>query len=429
MTGARPPARPRPLIQDSWRRLQAKGIEPDRPPTPVVEPSKMDELRHASGLVDVLDDVSRGLETLVTGSDNILVLADSHGRILWRSGPRTVLDRADRLGFVEGAHWSEESVGTNAVGTALVAQRTVQVFSAEHYSRSHHPWTCTGAPIRDPRTGRMLGVVDVSGPAATVHPATVGLVDAVARLAEAHLHLRHQRALDTLRAVAAPILARIGAPAVAVDHDGWVAAVAATPPSLRIMLTDDIAPGRAWIPALGPCDVEPLPGGWLLRVCPEDLYLPEGAVRATLDLRNPETPTLELKGHLGHWRRDLSLRHAEILLALAIHPEGRSAQELAADLYGDPTRVVTVRAEISRLRKQLVGILSTRPYRFATMVNATVHLPDDRTRLLPASSASVVRTLRGAVRDRQTPYCSFRNEDGIVQGTGSHVSRSSSMDG
>ena len=43
-------------------------------------------------------------------------------------------------------------------------------------------------PIRDPRTGQVLGVVDVSGPAATVHPTTIALVDAVAtgRLAALH---------------------------------------------------------------------------------------------------------------------------------------------------------------------------------------------------------------------------------------------------
>ena len=49
---------------------------------------------------------------------------------------------------------------------------------------------------------------------------------------------------------------------------------------------------------------------------------------------------------------------------LATHRQGRSAPELAADLYGDRSRVVTVRAEISRLRGQLVGLVVGKPYRF-----------------------------------------------------------------
>ena len=150
-------------------------------------------LRKSSGLLGVLDEVSRNLESLIADGDNILVVADARGRVLWRSGSASVLNHADRLGFIEGAHWGESAVGTNAIGTALASNRAVQVFSAEHYQRSHHPWTCAGAPIKDPRTGQVIGVVDVSGPAATVHPTTVALVDVVARLAESRLREQHDQ--------------------------------------------------------------------------------------------------------------------------------------------------------------------------------------------------------------------------------------------
>ena len=166
----------------------------------------------------------------------------------------------------------------------------MQVFSAEHFLRSHHSWTCAGAPIRDPRTGQVIGVVDVSGPAATVHPTTVALVDVVARLAESHLREQHDRTLNRLRTVAAPILARIGRPALAVDADGWVAAVDSLPLHNRILLPDELAPGRAWIPTLGMCEVEPLPGGWLVRLSDDDTA--PALSRVVLDLRTPGTPAL-----------------------------------------------------------------------------------------------------------------------------------------
>ena len=392
MAGNRAPARPRSVIGDSWQRLKAKGINPDTHTPPVVEAGAIDALRKASGLMSVLDEVSRGLESLVAEGDNILVVADAQGRVLWRTGSPQVLANADRLGFIEGAHWGENAVGTNAIGTALASHRAVQVFCAEHYMRSHHPWTCAGAPIRDPRTGQVLGVVDVSGPAATVHPTTVALVDVVARLAESHLREQHDRTLNRLRTVAAPILARIGAPALAVDADGWVAAVDSLPLHNRILLPEELTPGRAWVPPLGMCDIELLPGGWLVRLV--DDGAPPAVATVTLDLRNAGAPVLEMAGQFGSWRHDISLRHAEILLILARHPDGRSAPELAADLYGDPTRVVTVRAEMSRMRKQFAGIVVGRPYRFADTADVVVRYPEDMAELLAPSTAPAVRAAR-----------------------------------
>jgi hypothetical protein len=394
MTGNRAPARPRQVVEESWNRLLAKGIDPDHHTPPVIDTSGLDMLRQSSGLMAVLDDVSRGLEPLIEEGDNILVIADARGRVLWRSGSPRVLGHADRLGFVEGAHWSETAVGTNAIGTALVSHRAVQLFSAEHFLRSHHPWTCAGAPIKDPRTGHVIGIVDVSGPAVTVHPTTVALVDLVARLAEAKLREAHDRTLNRLRTVAAPILARIGRPALAVDPDGWVAAVDSLPPHNRILLPDNDVPGRAWIPSLGTCDIESLPGGWLVRLV-EDGEPGPAISRIMLDLRDANAPVLEMVGQFGCWRHDISPRHAEILFVLATHRQGRSAPELAAELYGDRSRVVTVRAEMSRLRKQFVGLVVGKPYRFPESAIVDVRYPDNMTTLLASSTAPAIRAARG----------------------------------
>jgi hypothetical protein len=173
-----------------------------------------------------------------------------------------------------------------------------------------------------------------------------------------------------------------------------VAVVDSLPPHNRIPLPPDITPGRLWFPTLGACDVDPLPGGWLVRLAPDLPDAPGEIARATLDLRNADAPSLRMNGQFGCWRRDLSLRHAEILLALAVFPEGRSAPELAGDLYGDQSRVVTVRAEFSRLRKQYVGLLAAQPYRIAKSVDIEVQYPEDMTALLPSSTAPFVRAAR-----------------------------------
>ena len=368
MSGNRPPARPRDVIGQSWGRVLDAGVDPDHgSPEHLIDAAELEARRSESPLALVLDDLTGGLDAMIADGDNILVIADASGRILWRGGQTRVLHRADRLGFVEGADWGERSVGTNAIGTALMSGGPVQVFSAEHFVRTHHTWTCAGAPIRDPRSGSLLGVVDVSGPASTIHPTTLALVSAVAKLAESQLREHHRRRLDELRAVAAPILARSSGPALAVDADGWVAAVDSVAPCSRLILPRRPEPGRAWLHAVGACEFEPLPGGWLVRVSDD-----QGPARATvveLDLDDRHAPMVRVSGTEGSWTYRPSPRHAEILALLADHPNGLSAAAMSEELFGADDRTVTVRAEMSRLRKSLGGLLAANPYRFAAGVD------------------------------------------------------------
>ena len=80
---------------------------------------------------------------------------------------------------------------------------------------------------------------------------------------------------------------------------------------------------------------------------------------------------------------------------LATHRQGRSAPELAGDLYGDRSRVVTVRAEMSRLRRQFVGLVLGKPYRFPESAVVRVNYPGDMSTFLPASTAPAIRAARG----------------------------------
>ncbi|MEV4192240.1 transcriptional regulator, partial [Streptomyces toxytricini] len=191
------------------------------------------------------------------------------------------------------------------------------------------------------------------------------------------------------RAVAAPLLARLPGRAVAVDPHGWTAAVTGPAPAERIALPKGFGPGQAWVPQLGQCTVEPLPGGWLLRVA-EAPAAGSSASRVVLDLSRPRSWTATVYGASGSWSLDLTPRHAELLFLLAESPRGRSAAELAQELFGDPTRTVTVRAELSRVRRHLAGVLAHRPYRFAEGVEVELLRPADPAGLLPHSTAPAV---------------------------------------
>ncbi|MCI2417206.1 GAF domain-containing protein [Saccharopolyspora sp. K220] len=315
-----------------------------------------------------------------------MVVADGDGRVLWREGDCGVRAWADRLGFVPGSNWREDAVGTNAIGTALVVGRPVQVYSAEHFLVSHHPWTCSAAPVRDPRSGVVLGAVDLSGPVSTVHPSTLALAMTAARLAETELRHAHRWELERLRAVAAGVLAGCRGRALVTDAHGWVAATAGVAPVDRVLLPEAL-PGACWLPAFGACIAEPVPGGWLIRL---DAAESPGPAEVVLDLRGSGPAWLEVSGVGGSWRQRLTPRHAEVLFVLACHPGGRSAVELAEDLFGDAGRAVTVRAEMSRLRRHFAGVLAHRPYRFAESVVVRVEMPVDGPPL-SASRAPAVR--------------------------------------
>lgn len=390
-----PPA-PRPVIEESWERVSRAGVDADHDfRTGLLSPGEVAQRRETSPLRPVLPVLRKGLVSVADASRHIVLIADAEGRALWREGSVPVLRQADDSGIEVGSDWREDVVGTNGLGTPAVARRPVQVFAAEHQVRALAGWTCAGAPINDPRDGRLIGVVDVSGPLESMHPATLAWVDSVAKLAESRLRELHLASLERLRAVAAPALARLDGRAVVVDRDGWAAAVTGMPYTNRIPLPRSATPGRRWLPSLGLCLLEPLAGGWLIRAIEEPE--PNSATRIVLDLSRPHRWTVTVAGYAGSWTHELTPRHAELLYLLACHSGGRSAAGLAEDLFGDPARTVTVRAEVSRLRRHLGGVLAHRPYRFVESTEVRVLLPPEPLDLLPHSTAPAVVAARGPV--------------------------------
>jgi hypothetical protein len=347
-------------VARSWQRVLHLGLPATgrnlRDPLAL---DQVEQLRRTSPLRHVIDDVRSVLTSSADAANYIVVITDANGVILWREGASRVRMTADRLGFAEGAEWTESQVGTNAIGTALAEAAPVELFAGEHFELDQHPWYCSAAPIHDPRTGKLLGVVDVSGPALTLHPALSALVRSSATLAEAMLRQRHQAGLERLRRSSAHVL-RTG-PAMVVDDDGWVASSVGITARERIVAPMPDVPLA--VPGLGTCVPERLQEGWLLR--------PRAALSTLTAILNGTS----LEVHAGDqpWTVELTPRHAQVLAQLAaVGPEGLSAAQLSASLFGDGEHAVTVRAEISRLRRVVGAIISTSPYRIADDVDLTV---------------------------------------------------------
>jgi hypothetical protein len=384
-------AGPRSEIAASWRRVAASGVDPGGGPSiaPLSE-GELERRRTTSGLGALLPQLNASLQSVVDAGQ-LVVVTDSEGRVLWRLGSASARRLADGLGFVTGSAWTEGNVGTNAIGTCLVTGSPVQIRGAEHFVESHTYWGCAAAPLHDPWTGRAIGVVDVSGPTRTLHPAELGLVTTAARLAALEVLEGHRASLDRLRAHATPVVARLSGQVLVVDRSGHLALASGLSAPGRIMLPAAMAVGAVWLPGVGGAIAEALPGGWLLRLAGED------AGTASLELDLTDSPVARLTGPSGTWTHDLTPRHAEILVALLrAGPSGRTAAALADDLFADTGREVTVRAEVSRLRRTLGAVVLSQPYRISPSITARLVLPDDPATVLPGSSAPTVVALRRA---------------------------------
>jgi len=343
----------RPLVRESWARSwnQRVGAE-SLPPVAFSDPD-LQRWRTEHPLADVMDMI-RGL--LLPGdpaeSGVIVAVGDHAGRLLWVEGDLRKRMLTGEMGFVAGADWAEGAVGTSAPGTALALGESVQIHGAEHYNRLVHPWSCTAAPVFDPETRRMLGVIDVTGGTEAATPQARLLVDATARAVESEL-------------LVARLKARAAAP---------------------------ITPSRRSRRSSRP-------------------------TRVALQVLGRDKARLEVVGGGSETVVELSARHAEILLMLAIHRQGLSADRLAELVYGEGASPDTLRPEMVRLRKVLQRSIpelvpESRPYRLGAPLETDaqnmlslldrgahrVALTAYRGPVLPESLALGVTEFRDAVR-------------------------------
>ena len=209
----------------SWSRSLAAGLLPD---------GGVHATEHSSG-ADVGQILLRNHELLahsrpimeylfeqVRHGQNVVVLADDRGTLMHTLGDPVFLDKAQRVALSCGASWHEAHRGTNAIGTALAEGKSVEVHGAEHFLERNSFLTCAASPILS-ATGRLMGVLDISGDQHNGHPHTLGLVNTAARMIENRLitkGLGHSIRLHIH--THAEGIGTVAEGIVAVSDDGWI---------------------------------------------------------------------------------------------------------------------------------------------------------------------------------------------------------------
>lgn len=362
----------REVIAASWARSGEAGVAPAGELAPrVLSADEAGDRWRTHPLAGGMPMLRTLLADVHDDSKQVVLVCDADGTILWIDGEPAVVDEAQGINLSIGAGWSERRAGTNAMGTALAVDHPVQVFSAEHYAQAVEGWTCSAAPVHDPETGEPVGVIDLSGEYATAHPHSLALVSAAAQMLEAGLARERAERNERLRE-------RYGG---AVGAGGGQAGALVSPTG-RVLLSAEPVWGRMArldVPAEG--GEVALPGGPARAelVDDGDAYL---LWRTGVHAARPAPALSRLAvTALGRDRVCLSVdggsveltpRRSEILMLLLLEPAGMSAERLAVELYGDFGKPVSVRAELSRLRRMLGDRLEANPYRLRGAVTSDV---------------------------------------------------------
>ncbi len=192
--------KPRPVVLEGWMRCRAHGINPRAERALIdITPEELLSILHNDDLGRAGKSILDGFQQLMGGTGHVAVLADAQGRILYEVGHPKIQARLAEINLKAGAVWAEPVVGLNGVGTPLALGRPELVFGHEHYCQGWQPWVCYGSPVRDPNSGRIVGVIDVTGLARYASAQMMGLTMSIAQLVEQNLVIFQHQKGDVLR--------------------------------------------------------------------------------------------------------------------------------------------------------------------------------------------------------------------------------------
>lgn len=182
------------VVSASWQRSLSAGVDPA-----TSHAVYHDDLDLSSRLVRCSEPVMARLGDEMAGWPMSIVLCDSKARILRRSeNDRSIGAMLDSVSLAPGFNYGEDSIGTNGIGTVFESGKPLFIVGAEHFLEELQDFACAGSPIRDPLTGRVEGVLDISCLSEYSSPLMHSLVRSAARDIEQNLLLDRSRCQQAL---------------------------------------------------------------------------------------------------------------------------------------------------------------------------------------------------------------------------------------
>ncbi|MDF1632702.1 helix-turn-helix domain-containing protein [Mycoplana sp. MJR14] len=227
-------------IVASWQRcMTLHRLAPEEARTPVrLTEREFNLAQEMSGqlVANATDELDR-LFAMLGRAGYCILLTDRHGVALERRGARGDDKDFYDLGLWTGSVWTEASVGTNGIGTAIADERCVTVFRDQHFLCSNIGLSCTTAPIRDHR-GQLAAALDISTCRGDVDEMTLSILSQAVRDAAMRIEINLFRSAFTdARFIMLPAGANSASALLAVDKDDLV--VGATRAARLALKLDD----------------------------------------------------------------------------------------------------------------------------------------------------------------------------------------------
>lgn len=148
----------RPRVRASWVRSERYGVSPEE-----VEPVFTGDVDTGSLFYRCGAEVLGALHDTLGTEPVGLMMTDHEGLVLARwSVDRDMVRSLDRVHLAPGFYFGERTAGTNGLALALADRTPSLVRSGEHYVAPLRRYTCAAVPVLDPRSGDLLGSINMT---------------------------------------------------------------------------------------------------------------------------------------------------------------------------------------------------------------------------------------------------------------------------
>ena len=342
------------LVVRSWRRSISGGAPEDAPA------ERYQEVDTDSLLCRAAEPILDRWGSQLADTGTTLLLSDRGGSIVMRrASDLSVRRRLDRVHAVEGFDYSEESVGTNGLGTSIAERGAVYIAGSQHFNELLAGLTCAAAPVAAPG-GTVIGSISLSASTAQANPLMLSLTREIGQQIEERLRST-ARPEDLALAMSFMRYTNSKRPTVVMDHESMLANTPGLPyvsVSSHVMLWELLV-AHDW--GNGRQVAELALEQTSLTVCARRVVDgPRAHYVLHFDDREPAAPVVEswMLPSIGGPANDGGPKRADTGVTLVVGPVGSGRATLAVALHPEITpEVVTVVPDAAwgAWREQLVA--------------------------------------------------------------------------
>lgn len=183
------------FIEESRKRCEKSGRSPLEPVKRVkIKEERMHWLlERNSFLLLHADSIMSELGEMLQESEYAVVLVDMEGYIIRKAG--SMKNKSFEKYLEIGTNWSEQYMGTNAMGIVLREKQSIVIHGEHHYFRDYHILSCAAIPILGP-DGSFYGGINISTRKENYHPLVFAFARTIAEVIQNKMKLEAVQSIE-----------------------------------------------------------------------------------------------------------------------------------------------------------------------------------------------------------------------------------------